>query len=67
MSQQRTGKIPVTSSREDTLSESQWSMEFDNYEEGGTAITTDLSQNDRAVHIDFFNSFEDIFDDDALD
>ena len=31
--QQRTGKIPVTSSREDTLSESQWSMEFDNYEE----------------------------------
>ena len=24
--------------------------------QGGTAITTDLSQNDRAVHIDFFNS-----------
>ena len=24
--------------------------------QGGTAITTDLSQNDRAVHIDFFDS-----------
>lgn len=51
--------------------------------QGGTAITTDLSQNDRAVHIDFFDSksymymtsirndpssdFDDIFNDDALD
>ena len=25
------------------------------WSQGGTAITTDLSQNDRAVHIDFFN------------
>ena len=42
-------------------------MDFDSYEEGGTAITTDLSQNDRTVHVDFFNDFDDIFDDDALD
>ena len=26
-------KFPVTSSREDTLPESQWTMEFDSYEE----------------------------------
>ena len=27
------GKFPVTSSREDALPESQWTMDFDNYEE----------------------------------
>ena len=34
MSSQRTGKFPVTtSSREEALPESQWTMEFDSYEE----------------------------------
>ena len=33
MSQRAGNKFPVTSSREDTLPEGQWMMDYDNYEE----------------------------------
>lgn len=35
-------------------------MDCSTLSQGGTAITTDLSQNDRAVHVDFFNSMSSI-------
>jgi len=40
-------------------------MEFD--EAGGSAsLLIDLTANEKAVHADFFNDFDDLYDDDDL-
>ncbi|KAL5476305.1 hypothetical protein EMCRGX_G026231 [Ephydatia muelleri] len=43
-------------------------MEYEGaFEEASTSILADLTQNERAVHLDFFNNFDDIFNDQNLD
>ncbi|XP_007470027.1 PREDICTED: myeloma-overexpressed gene 2 protein homolog [Lipotes vexillifer] len=33
---------------------------------GSTGLLMDLAANEKAVHADFFNDFEDLFDDDDI-
>ena len=58
------GQVPSSSMDEESAADFNQMMD---YEEAGIGATSDLTQGDKIIHMDFYNRFGDLCDDESFE